>query len=132
VVKIDFITNMPKTMKQHDSIMLVVDKITKEAHFVPMKMKHKETKIAYIYMREISKIHGVPKTIVSNRDPKFTLKFWKGLFKGFGTNVKFSTTYHSNMDGKKERSNQAIEDMLRMYMMDRPSRWEDSWTHRPH
>jgi transposase InsO family protein len=65
------------------------------------------------------------RTIVSDRDPKFTSNFWKGLFKGFGTNLNLSTTYHPESDGKIERTNRIIEDMLRMYVMDQPSKWED-------
>ena len=65
------------------------------------------------------------KMIVSNRDPKFTLNFWKGLFKGFRTNLNFSTAYHPESDGQTERVNRVIEDILRMYVMDKPSRWED-------
>ena len=82
----DFITGLPITNKQHDSIMVVVDTLTKVAHFIPIKLTHKETNNVDIYMREIARLHGIPKTIVSNRDPKFTSKFWKGLFIGFGTN----------------------------------------------
>jgi hypothetical protein len=125
VVTMDFITKFPRTAKQHDSIMVVVDKLTKAAHFIPVKSMHKETNIVEIYMREIAKLHGVPKTIVSDRDSKFTQNFWKGLFKGFGTNLNFSTTYHPESDGQTERVNQVIEDMLRMYVMDKPSKWED-------
>jgi hypothetical protein len=66
-------------------------------------------------------LHGIPKKIVSERDAKF----WKGLFNGFGSNLNFSTTYHPESDGKTERVNQVIEDMLRMYVMDKPSKWED-------
>jgi hypothetical protein len=62
---------------------------------------------------------------VSARDLKFTSKLLKGLFKGFGTNLNFSTTYHPNSDGKTKRVNQVIEDMLRMYVMDKPLKWED-------
>jgi hypothetical protein len=62
---------------------------------------------------------------VSDRDTKFTSKFWKGLFKGFGMNLNLNTAYHPESDGKTERVNQAIEDMLRMYVMDKPSKWED-------
>jgi hypothetical protein len=61
---------------------------------------------------------------VFDRDPKFTLKFWKGLSNGFGTNLNFSTTYHPKSDGKTKRANQVIKDMLRMYVMDKPSKWE--------
>jgi hypothetical protein len=70
-------------------------------------------------------LHIIPKTIVSNKDPKFTSNFWKGLFEGFGTNLNFSTTYHPESDGQTKRVNRVIEDILRMYVMDKPSRWED-------
>jgi hypothetical protein len=76
-------------------------------------------------MREVAHFHSVPKTIVFDRDPKFTSNFWKGLFKGFRTNMNFSTAYHPESDGKTERVNQVIEDMLIMYVMDKPSKWED-------
>jgi len=74
-------------------------------------------------MKEIAKLHGVPKSIVSDRDPKFTFNFWKRYFKVFGKNLNFSTTYHPEEDGKTKRTNQIIQDMLRMYVMDQPSKW---------
>jgi hypothetical protein len=92
VVSMYFITKFPRTSKQHDSIMVVVDKLTKDDHFIPMNITHKETNVVDIYMREVARLHGIPKTIVYDRDPKFTSKFWGGLFKGFETNLKFSTT----------------------------------------
>jgi hypothetical protein len=70
-------------------------------------------------------LHGVPKKIVSDRDSKFTSSFWKGIFKGFGTNMNFSTTYHPETDDQTKRVNWVIEDMLRMYVMDKPSKWEE-------
>ena len=105
--------------------MVVVDKLTKASHFIPMKVTHKETNVVDIYMREVTRLHGIPKTIVSDKDPKFTSKFWRGLFKGFRTNLNFSTAYHPESDGKTKRVNQVIEDMLRMYVMDKPYKWED-------
>jgi hypothetical protein len=124
VVTMYLITKLPRTTNQHDSIMVVVDKLTKAPHFILVKLMHNATDIVDIYMREIDKLHGVPKTIVSNRDPKFTSNFHKELFKGFGTNLNFSTTYHPKSDGQIERVNQVIEDMLRMYVMDKPTQWE--------
>jgi hypothetical protein len=118
VVTIDFITKLPRIVKQHDSIMVVVDKLTKVSHFIPMKLTHKATNIANIYMREIASLHGVPKKIVSDRDNKLTSNLWKELFKGFRINLNFSTTYHPKSDGQIERVNQVIDDMLRMYVMD--------------
>jgi hypothetical protein len=124
VVTMDFITGLPITSKKHDSTMVVVDKLTKVVHFIPLKTTHKETNVVDIYMREVAHLHGVPKIIVSDRDPMFTSNFWKGLFKGFRTNVNFSTAYHPESDGQTERINQMIEDMLRMYVMDKPSKLE--------
>jgi hypothetical protein len=80
VVTMDFIIKLPKTTKHHDSILVVVDKLTKVAHFILVKITHKKNNIVDIYMREIVRLHGIPKTIVFDRDPKFTSKFWKGLF----------------------------------------------------
>ena len=71
----DFITGFPRTGKHHDSIMVVVDKLTKAAHFIPLKTTHKAPNVADIFMREITRLHGIPNTIVFGRDPKFTSKF---------------------------------------------------------
>jgi hypothetical protein len=75
VVTIDIITGLPRIGKHHDSIMVVVDKLTKAAHFIPLKTTHKAANVVDIYMREVARLHGIPKTIVSDRDPKFTSKF---------------------------------------------------------
>jgi hypothetical protein len=75
-------------------------------------------------MKEFVRLHGVPKEIVLDRHPMFTSNFWKGLFKGFGTNLNHSTIYYSESNGKTKRSSRVIEDMLRMYVMDQPLKWE--------
>jgi hypothetical protein len=95
VVIMDFITGLPRTRKLHDSIMVVVEKLMKDAHFIPLKTMHKATNVVDIFMKEVTRLHGIPKTIVSDRDPKFTSDFWKG----FRTNLNFSTTYHPESDG---------------------------------
>jgi hypothetical protein len=87
VATLDFIMKLPINTKQHDSIMVVVDKLTKAAHFIRVKLAHKETNIVDIYMRKNAGLHGVTKTIMFDRDPKFTSNFWKGLLKGFGKNM---------------------------------------------
>jgi hypothetical protein len=81
-------------------IMVVVDKLTKVAHFIPVKTTYKVANIAKICMKEVVRLHGVPKAIVSYRDPKFTSNFWKGLFKGFGIYLNLRTPYHPKLDGK--------------------------------
>jgi hypothetical protein len=125
VVTMDFITRLPKIGKQHDSIMVVVEKLTKATHFILLKTTHKAIDVTDVFVKEITRLHGIPKTIVSDRDPKFTSNLWKGLFKGFRTNLNFSTTYHPESDGQTERVNRVIDDMLRMYVMEKPSKWED-------
>jgi transposase InsO family protein len=120
----DFITKIHRKVKQHVSIMVVVDKLTKESHFISVKTTLKEENIEEIYMREVSRLHGVPKEIVSARYSKFTCNFWKGFFKGFGMNLNLSTTYNPESNGKIERTNIIIEDMIIMYVMDQPSKWK--------
>ena len=99
VISMDFITGLPMTWRQHDSIMVVVDKLTKATHFIPVKSMHKTDDIAKIFMKEIFKLHGLPKAIISDRDVKFTSNFWKGLFADLGTKLNLSTTYHPQIDG---------------------------------
>ena len=108
--------------------MVVVDKFTKAAHFIPVNLMHKTDDIAKIFMKEIFKLHGLPKAIVSNRDVKFTSNFWKGLFAYLGTKLNFSTAYHPHTNGQTERVNRVLEDMLCKYVMDKPTKWEDYYT----
>jgi transposase InsO family protein len=88
--------------------MVVVDKLTKDAHFIPLKTTHRVADVADMFLKEVARLHGIPKTIVFDRDPKFTSNFWKGLFKRFGMNLNFSTTYHPEYNGQKERVNRVI------------------------
>ena len=121
----DFIIGLPMTWRQHDFIMVVVEKLTKESHFTPVNSTHNTNAIAKIFMKDIFRLHGLPKAIVSGRDPKFTSKFWKCLFAYLDTNLNFNNSYHPQTDGKIERVNQVLEDILHMYVMDKPSKWED-------
>jgi len=111
--------------RQHDSIMVVVEKLTKFAHLIIVKLAHKEATIEDIYLKELIRLHGIPKEIILYKDPKFSSNFWKILLKGFGINMNFSIAYHFQIDGQIERVNQVIENMLRMYVMDKQSKWED-------
>ena len=99
VVTMDFIKGLHRRGKLHDSIMVVVDNLTKYAHFIPLKTTHKTGDVDDIFIKEVARLHKIPKTIVSDKDLKFTSNFWKGLFKGFRTNLNFSTTYHPESDG---------------------------------
>jgi hypothetical protein len=121
----DFIIGLPRSTKQNDSIMVVVDKLSKVAHFIPTKSTCKEIYISSIFMKDIFRLHGMPKENISDRDTKFTSNFWKSLFVDFETKLLFSTTYHPQIDQKTERVNQVLEDMMRMHVMHQPKKWED-------
>ena len=101
----DFITGLPMTVRQHDSIMVLVDKMKKESHFIPLKSMYKADSIAKIFMKEIFILHGFPKPIIYDRDTKFTSKFWKSLFPYLGTKSNFGITYHPQTNVWKERVN---------------------------
>jgi hypothetical protein len=124
-ISMDFITGLPTSTKQNDIIMVVVDKLSKSTHFIPIKSTCKAIDIASIFMKEIFRLHGMPKEIVSDRDTKFTSNFWKSLMAGLETKLLFSTAYHPQTDGQTERVNQILEDMLRMHVMHQPKKWED-------
>ena len=95
----DFITSLPKNFRWHDSIMVEYDKLIKSTHFIPIKYTYKAVNIANIFMKDIFRLHGVPKVKVSDRDAKFTGNLWKSLFKGLGTQLNFGTAYHPQTNG---------------------------------
>ena len=95
----DFITGLTMTWRQPNSIMVVVDKLTKVAYFIPINSTHKTDDIAKIFMKDIFRLHGFPKAIVFDRDPKFTSNFWKGLFADLRTKSNFNTAYHPHTNG---------------------------------
>ena len=95
----DFIIDSPNTIKIHDSIMVVIEKISKVANFIPIKSTFKVINIVEISMRDVSILQGMPKTVISYCDVKFISKFWKGLFEGMGTKLKFSIAYHPQTNG---------------------------------
>jgi hypothetical protein len=88
----------PRTQKQNDSIMVVVVKLSKFAHFIPIKSTYKAINITKIFIKEIYRLHGIPKMVILDRDVKFTSTFWKELFVEMNTNSNFSTSYHPQMD----------------------------------
>ncbi|KAA0025885.1 ty3-gypsy retrotransposon protein [Cucumis melo var. makuwa] len=105
-VSMDFITGLPKTLKGYTVIWVVVDRLTKSAHFILGKSTYTASKWGQLYMTEIVRLHGVPVSIVSDRDARFTSKFWKGLQLALATRLDFSTTFHPQTDGQTERLNQ--------------------------
>ena len=122
----DFITGLPRTRSGYDSIWVIVDRLTKVAHFIPVKTTYTSAKLAKIYMTRIVCLHGVPRSIVSDRGTQFTSKFWNQLHETLGTRLEFSTAFHPQTDGQTERVNQILEDMLRACALDYGSSWDDN------
>ena len=101
------------------------DRLTKIAHFLPVKVKYTVATYAELYIARILSLHGVPKTIVSDRGPQFVSKFWEELHKFLGTKLLHSSAYHPQTSGQSERINQILEDMLRACVLEFPQKWND-------
>uniref|UniRef100_A0A2N9FNH1 RNA-directed DNA polymerase n=1 Tax=Fagus sylvatica TaxID=28930 RepID=A0A2N9FNH1_FAGSY len=117
-ISMDFVSGLPRSPKGHDAIWVIVDRLTKSAHFIPIRMNYSLDQLAQLYIEEIVRLHGIPVSIVSDRDPRFTSRFWKSLHKALGTNLNFSTAFHPQTDGQSERTIQILEDMLRACVLD--------------
>jgi hypothetical protein len=122
----DFITGLRQTPKGNDSIWVIVDCLTKVAHFIPVKTMYPVSRLAELYVENILKLHGAPRSIVSDRGPQFTVKFWQSLHKSLGTQLDYSTALHPQTDGQTERVNQILEDLLRACVLAYGSVWEKS------
>jgi hypothetical protein len=127
-IHMDFITGLPKAKKKEELIWVIIDRLTKSAHFIPLAPGCSREKLAELYIQRIVALHGTPSKIVSDRGSMFTSKFWEKLQEALGTKLEFSTAYHPQTSGQVERVNQIIEDMLRACVLD----FGDSWsTHLP-
>jgi len=124
-ISMDFVMGLPLTASRRNAIWVIVDRLTKTAHFIAIHDTWEIDKLANIYVKEVVKLHGVPKDIISDRDPRFQARFWKALQKAFGTKLQFSSSYHPETDGQTERVNQIVEDMLRACVLDFQGKWEE-------
>ncbi|KAD5507398.1 hypothetical protein E3N88_15101 [Mikania micrantha] len=124
-ITMDLITKLPKTRNGYDTIWVIVDRLSKSAHFIPIKETYSSKKMAEIYVKEVVSRHGVPVTIVSDRDTRFTSHFWKNFQEELGTRLLLSTAYHPQTDGQSERTIQTLEDMLRACIIDFGGSWDD-------
>ncbi|GJV06532.1 putative reverse transcriptase domain-containing protein [Tanacetum coccineum] len=123
-ITIDFITKLPKTSNGHDTIWVIVDRLTKSAHFIPTRETDSMETLTRLYIKEIVSRHGVPISIISDRDSQVTSRFWQSLQSDLGTQLDMSTTYHPETDGQSERTIQTLEDMLRACVIDFGKGWE--------
>ena len=119
-----FVTGLPWTQRKHDAIWVIVDRLTKSTHFLSVNVEDSLEKLAQLYVDEIVRLHGVPVSIVLDRDPRFTSRFWPSLQTALGTRLHFSTAFHPQTDGQSERTIQTLEDMLRACVMEFRGSWD--------
>jgi hypothetical protein len=122
-IAMDFVTSLPKTVTRLDTIWVVVNRLTKSAHFLPIKTTYDMSLLAKEYVSEIVRLHGVPVSIISNRDPHFTSRFWQSLQVAMRIKLNFSTAFHPQTDGQSERTIQTLEDMMRACVLDFKGSW---------
>jgi hypothetical protein len=125
-IGMDFIVGLPHTSAGYDSIWVIMDRLTKVAHFIPVKTTYSGAKLAELYMARIVCLHGVPKKIVSDQGSQFTSRYWKKLHECLDTRLNFSSAYHLQTDGQIERTNQVLEDMLRACALKHVGSWDKS------
>ncbi|GKF94400.1 putative reverse transcriptase domain-containing protein, partial [Tanacetum coccineum] len=140
----DFVTKLHRTSSGHDTVWVIVDRLTKSAYFLPMREDYKMERLARLYLNEIVARHGVPILIISDRDNHFTSRFWQSMQEALGTRLDMSTayhpqtdgswddhlplvefSYHPQTDGQSERTIQTLEDMLRACVLDFGGSWDD-------
>ncbi|GJP54459.1 hypothetical protein CLOM_g13545 [Closterium sp. NIES-68] len=124
VVSLDFITGLPTPTSGHDVILVIIDKFSKMGHFIPTHATARTEETPQLFVRYIISQHGIPTTLIFNRDPKFTSKFWKELMSLLGTKLAMSSAYHPQTDGQAERLNQIVEQLLRAACKDEISKWD--------
>jgi hypothetical protein len=123
-ISMDFIVGLPLTARKKDSIWVIVDKLTKTAHFIAVHTTYSVQQYAELYMDHIVRLHGIPKTIISDRGTQFVARFWEQLHECLGTKLIRSSSYHPQTDGQTERINQILEDMLRASILHFDMSWD--------
>nr|GEV85081.1 reverse transcriptase domain-containing protein [Tanacetum cinerariifolium] len=123
-ITMDFITKLPKTSNEHDTIQVIVDRLTKSAHFIPTRATDSMETLTRLYIKDIVSRHGVPISIISDRDSHFTSKFWQSLQNDLGTQLDISIAYHPKTDGKGKRTIQTLKEMMRSCIIDFGKGWD--------
>ena len=123
-ITMDFMVGLLLTGKKHDSVWVMVDRLTKSAHFLPVRTNYSLDKLAEPYISEIVRLYGIPISIISDRDPRFTSRFWGKLQEALGTRSNFSIAFHPQTDGQSKRVIEVLEDMLKSCVIDYEGSWD--------
>jgi hypothetical protein len=124
-VSLDLITAMPKTKRGHDAIVVYVDALSKMTHFAATTTDASAQEMSRLFMHNVTRLHGVPRSIVSDRDGRFISKFWREQHRLLGTTLSMSTSFHPQTDGATERMNRTLEDMLRHFVTPSQDNWDE-------
>jgi len=124
-ITMDFIVQLPVTRNNFDAIVVFVDRLTKKAIFCAANTSISAPEVAKIFFNNVFRYHGLPKVIISDRDAKFTSRFWRTLFEQLGTKLSMSTAFHPQTDGQTERMNRTLEEMLRAYVTYNQDQWDE-------
>ncbi len=124
VISMDFMFKLPRTKDGYSALLVVVDKLSKRAHLIPLTTNHKSEDIAEVFYKEIYKHHGLPRKIISDRDTRFTSDFWKELAKILDIKLNLSTAFHPQTDGQSERMFRTIQEMIRCFVSHTQKDWK--------
>jgi transposase InsO family protein len=123
-ISMDFIVGLPLTARKKASIWVIVDRLTKTAHFIVVHTTYSVQQYTELYVDHVVHLHGIPKTIISDRGTQFVARFWEQLHECLGTQLIRSSSYHLQTDGQTERINQILEDMLRASILHFDKSWD--------
>lgn len=129
-VSMDFVLGLPRTQRKHDSLMVVVDRFSKMAHFITCKKTSDATKVLFLFFKEVVRLHGFQRSIISDRDTRFLGLFWRTLWKKMGSKMLYSSTYHPQTNGKTEVVSRSHGNFLRSLSGEIPANGIWSW-HKP-
>jgi transposase InsO family protein len=121
----DFVSGFPRTIGRYDTIWVIVDRLTKVAHFIPVRTDATGKDLAEAFMKFQFKYHRCSRTVISDRDTRFTSHFWRSFQESMGTKISFSSAHHPQSDGQSERTIQTLEDMLRACVLSFKGSWID-------